>query len=120
MSTMVLERSQDTRRAPRKPTPSSAWREVCEPYMSPQGNLGPGSAALALRGWRPREIKPRRTQSVELARGLVALFGRLALWRERARSRQALLDLDDRALRDVGLDRASAHWQASLPFWRGE
>jgi len=120
MATMILERNQDTRRALRKPAPSGAWREVCEPYIAPQGNLGLGSAALALRDWRPREIKPRRSRSAELGRGLVALFRRLALWRERARSRQALLDLDDRALRDVGLDRASAHWQASLPFWRGE
>jgi uncharacterized protein YjiS (DUF1127 family) len=97
-----------------------ARREVYDPFMAPQGNLGPGSAALALRGWRPREIKPPRSLGVQLAQRLSALFGRLALWHKRAYTRQALLSLDDRALRDIGLDRAAAHWQASLPFWRGE
>ncbi|HVM78917.1 MAG TPA: DUF1127 domain-containing protein [Stellaceae bacterium] len=88
--------------------------------MAPQGNLGLGSAALALRGWRPREIKPRQSWGVQLAQGLSALARRLALWHERLHTRQALLDLEDRALRDIGLDRASAHRQGSLPFWRDE
>ncbi len=45
--------------------------------------------------------------------GKLTLFQRLALWR----SRRALLDLDDRALTDVGLTRAQAEREARLPVW---
>jgi uncharacterized protein YjiS (DUF1127 family) len=43
----------------------------------------------------------------------------VSLWHERARQRRHLARLDDRALRDIGVDRASAHFEASKPFWRG-
>ena len=39
-------------------------------------------------------------------------------WHERTRQRRQLASLDDRALRDIGIDRASAHFEASKPFWR--
>jgi uncharacterized protein YjiS (DUF1127 family) len=42
----------------------------------------------------------------------------LARWHERARSRRALLTLDDRMLSDIGVSRADAHHEASTPFWR--
>lgn len=35
-----------------------------------------------------------------------------------ARSRRHLAGLDDRALRDIGLDRATAAEESSKPFWR--
>ncbi len=38
-------------------------------------------------------------------------------WRERARQRAVLATLDDRMLRDVGIDRASASREAGKPFW---
>lgn len=38
----------------------------------------------------------------------------LALWHFRARSRRELEQLDDRLLRDAGVDRA----EANKPFWR--
>lgn len=40
------------------------------------------------------------------------------LWITLARSRRDLAALDDRALRDVGIDRATAAEEASKPFWR--
>ena len=40
-------------------------------------------------------------------------------WRERSRQRHALLRLDDRMLRDIGLSRADVDCEASKPFWRG-
>jgi uncharacterized protein YjiS (DUF1127 family) len=40
------------------------------------------------------------------------------LWITLARSRRDLAALDDRALRDVGIDRATAAQEASKPFWR--
>lgn len=36
---------------------------------------------------------------------------------ELARSRNQLAQLDERLLRDIGLDRATARFEASKPFW---
>ncbi len=43
----------------------------------------------------------------------------LPVWHERARQRAALSTLDDRMLRDIGVDRASAQHEAERPFWEG-
>lgn len=48
-----------------------------------------------------------------------ALADRLLKWVERARSRHMLSKLDDRALQDIGLDRATARHEGQKPFWRG-
>jgi uncharacterized protein YjiS (DUF1127 family) len=45
------------------------------------------------------------------------LFSTLVRWRERARQRHALLDLDDRILADIGITRAAAEAEARKPFW---
>jgi uncharacterized protein YjiS (DUF1127 family) len=42
----------------------------------------------------------------------------LSLWRRRARQRRALLLLDDRLLRDIGLTRWEVERHARVPFWR--
>ena len=39
-------------------------------------------------------------------------------WRELARQRRALLSLDDRTLKDIGISRAEAEREARQPFWR--
>ncbi|NQW49968.1 MAG: DUF1127 domain-containing protein [Rhodospirillales bacterium] len=36
---------------------------------------------------------------------------------ELARSRNQLAQLDERLLRDIGLDRAAARFEATKPFW---
>jgi uncharacterized protein YjiS (DUF1127 family) len=41
-----------------------------------------------------------------------------AMWNERARQRDALAELDDRQLRDLGLTRAQAVRESGMPFWR--
>jgi uncharacterized protein YjiS (DUF1127 family) len=43
----------------------------------------------------------------------------ILMWRERAKSRRALLGMDDRMLSDVGLDRATARSEGDRPFWQG-
>jgi uncharacterized protein YjiS (DUF1127 family) len=43
---------------------------------------------------------------------------RLFVWLTLARSRRDLAQLDDRALRDIGIDRATAIEESSKPFWR--
>ncbi len=41
----------------------------------------------------------------------------LAEWRHRARSRRELMNLSDADLRDIGITRCSAAFEASKPFW---
>jgi uncharacterized protein YjiS (DUF1127 family) len=42
----------------------------------------------------------------------------LLQFHERARQRQALMALDDRLLKDIGVSRADAEREANKPFWR--
>ena len=39
-------------------------------------------------------------------------------WAERRRQRRALLELNDHLLKDIGLGRAEAEFEARKPFWR--
>ena len=39
------------------------------------------------------------------------------LWRQNARSRHELLRLNERELRDIGLTRCEALYEANRPFW---
>jgi uncharacterized protein YjiS (DUF1127 family) len=47
----------------------------------------------------------------------IAVFDRLLAWQEAAHSRQALSKLDDRMLRDIGVDRDAVARESSVPFW---
>ena len=42
----------------------------------------------------------------------------LNVWEKRMVERQNLADMDDRILRDMGIDRMSANQEAEKPFWR--
>jgi uncharacterized protein YjiS (DUF1127 family) len=48
-------------------------------------------------------------------RRALAVFG---VWQQRLRDRRALALMDDRSLRDLGLTRYDALYEASKPFWR--
>lgn len=43
---------------------------------------------------------------------------RLAEWRSRRASRQHLIALDDRQLKDIGISRCDAEQEYRKPFWR--
>lgn len=43
----------------------------------------------------------------------------IGLWLVRRRERLALAELDDRLLRDIGIDRLTAQFEADRPFWEG-
>jgi uncharacterized protein YjiS (DUF1127 family) len=42
----------------------------------------------------------------------------LHIWRQRSRGRSALALMDKRSLRDLGLTRHEALYEAHKPFWR--
>jgi uncharacterized protein YjiS (DUF1127 family) len=48
----------------------------------------------------------------------IRFFDLLAAWQDRAVERRRLAGLDDRMLRDIGLDRAAAMNEVAKPFWR--
>ena len=73
----------------------------------------------------------RATSPISVPRGL--LFGgpsrwpidivfivmeTLILWSERSRQRRELAELNDRALKDIGLTRIDALRESAKPFWR--
>lgn len=62
--------------------------------------------------------KPRSWAAPFSAPGLVRLADTMALLLAKQRSRMALAQLDDRMLRDIGIDRATAANEADLPIWR--
>lgn len=78
------------------------------------------SPAIVMRGWRPREIEPRKSWSERIGAAAVVALDQIREWHERARSRRALLRLDDHMLRDLGIDRATAQYLGSRPFWRAD
>ncbi len=55
---------------------------------------------------------------VSFGRIILDLAGLFALWRERSRQRRALMKLDRRLLRDIGIGRIEADNEARKPFWR--
>jgi uncharacterized protein YjiS (DUF1127 family) len=64
--------------------------------------------------------------SMEVARGFSRgvslrnrLVSRLHKWRHRLRSREELAALGSRDLRDIGISRCDAEYEALKPFWRG-
>jgi uncharacterized protein YjiS (DUF1127 family) len=61
-----------------------------------------------------RTVTSPRTATLPRPAGLRAV---LARWLETARGRRALLDLDERELRDIGLSRDQARIEAARPFW---
>jgi uncharacterized protein YjiS (DUF1127 family) len=71
---------------------------------------------------RPRERKQKEKPDCDRTGGLHHVLARIgsevAEWRRRSRGRRALAAMSDRSLRDIGLTRYDADWEASKPFWR--
>ena len=67
-----------------------------------------------------RELSRTYAPSLSLAAAgtvLVRLLGDLQRRRDLRRSRRMLGQLDDRLLRDIGVDRATAKHEAARSFW---
>jgi uncharacterized protein YjiS (DUF1127 family) len=63
---------------------------------------------------RPVVVAPRASWSLIL--GL--MVATLREWRRRRAARRELASLDERALRDIGLDRGVVDYEVSRSFWR--
>ena len=86
---------------------------------------GRGSSLATLAAPLPDVLGARPISETWLPRAWSALHAALAAtadtiatWRERAKMRRQLLLLDDRLLRDIGIDRLQARSEAEKPFWR--
>lgn len=53
-----------------------------------------------------------------VARWAISFAVVVTKWSLRQRSRKQLKQLDATQLKDIGLSRADAHYEATLPFWR--
>jgi uncharacterized protein YjiS (DUF1127 family) len=60
-----------------------------------------------------RHLRPHRTLLTERLRRLVVR------WVSLRRERLELAELDERLLRDIGIDRIAAQREAARPFWDG-
>ena len=58
-------------------------------------------------------LRPRPGLAAWTRRAIELVLG----WQEVARHRRALLELDERLLKDIGITRADAEREASRPFW---
>lgn len=77
--------------------------------------LASGQGSLASKDWH----QAPRLGVQSSYRHVSTRFVDLVLdWHERARQRRALLSLDDRTLRDIGVSRGAAAAEAQKPFWR--
>jgi uncharacterized protein YjiS (DUF1127 family) len=53
-----------------------------------------------------------------LLRSIERVLHRARGWSNRSREREALGELDDRLLKDIGVSREAAAKEAARPFWR--
>jgi uncharacterized protein YjiS (DUF1127 family) len=72
---------------------------------------------LACEGTCPRAMQLPKL-SVALMAGVQGVVRTVFEWNDRSRQRQALADLDDHLLKDIGIARSAAAAEASQPFWR--
>ena len=70
---------------------------------------------IALPGYFHAVGTVRARPARQVARVILAT---LEGWAERHRQRRALLDLDERMLKDIGLSRAEVYQEGMKPFWR--
>ncbi|WP_421706661.1 DUF1127 domain-containing protein [Algihabitans sp.] len=84
---------------------------------TPAGQLRPvaphGSGIGSNAGFSKTPL--RQSGSAGLLETVIGLF---MAWQDRANQRYDLAELDDRLLRDVGLDRLEVDREVAKPFWR--
>jgi uncharacterized protein YjiS (DUF1127 family) len=66
------------------------------------------------------QIEPQailQSLAIVAVRRTTRALAMLLYWHDISRERRALLELDDRMLRDIGITRADAEQEAGRPFW---
>jgi uncharacterized protein YjiS (DUF1127 family) len=58
------------------------------------------------------------TRRIALLTAFQLIAAAIRIWRRRARSRQQLRELNDHLLKDIGLSREVACYEAAKSFWR--
>jgi len=78
-----------------------------------------GSSSWSSPDVPPASPAPRRTKTSDLAplTAIGRIVAAIRLWRGRARGRQQLRALDDRLLKDIGLNREDVGYEFPRPFW---
>lgn len=64
------------------------------------------------------DITLNYSSKAPLAGTYTALNQIFTTWRQRARSRKELSQLDTRSLRDLGLSASDVNFEINKPFWR--
>lgn len=59
----------------------------------------------------------RGAQTSMADRVFATVFGTLTLWSMRIRDREALADMDNRLLADIGVTSDEAAFESAKPFW---
>lgn len=67
---------------------------------------------------RKHKEKPGCDRTGVLHQVLAKIGSEVGEWRRRLRDRRTLAAMSDRSLRDIGLTRYDADWEARKPFWR--
>lgn len=90
------------------------WNRLLNP-----GRLRPAHRKEAAAGPPQRSAAPAMLMaSRDIRPLLVRVAERLADWQDRRSERRLLMTLDERTLKDIGVDRAAAEEEYRKPFWR--
>jgi uncharacterized protein YjiS (DUF1127 family) len=111
-----LDRRGDERRGAVR-GPETVWVSSASTFdlAAPHGSALWASPDGPLAGRAPHHIETRHIAPLTAIRRIAAA---IRLWRGRARSQQQLRELDDRLLRDIGLNREDVGYEFPKPFWR--
>lgn len=67
---------------------------------------------------RTAPVAPRQSGfAARIGDALARAFRRIVFWRTVAAQRRLLVSMDERMLRDIGIDRQAALREARRPFW---
>jgi uncharacterized protein YjiS (DUF1127 family) len=104
----------ERRRAARLPRTVWASSVLTFDRAAHQGSSLWTSPIAPFTGWPARRGETRHIAPLAAIRRIVVA---MRLWRERARARQQLRQLNDHLLRDVGLRREHLGYESTEPFW---
>jgi uncharacterized protein YjiS (DUF1127 family) len=73
---------------------------------------------MSILTYHPYSVAARLAIGLRARAALTAASDTVYEWRQRARQRRLLAQLNDRLLSDIGLSRSEVEREAAKPFWR--